>query len=795
MYKRLKNNKFKFTIGFILLITLNFTSFSFIHPSLHKSINDSNLLKTSGVYYSIVIDDLPGSLTNWAWAETQLWCTGSGTVGSPYIIEAHTFEFSTGLACFSILNSRKYFIINNCTIRNSPLFSVGLSLKNVTNGQILNSYIHNHSSDGIELSDTSEIFIANNKIYNNSWSGILVDLNCENITVTGNIIHDNGWYGIETYSDNNLFYNNYFTNLGWEHARDDGFNNDWNNTIKGNYWDDYGGYDMDLDGIGDDPYDVPPAGGSQDYLPIWSKQGPIAIDDLPSSLNDWSWAVSQAWCSGSGTELDPYIIENLDIDGNNIDSCISIKNSEVYFTINSCIVYNAGPSQTDAGIHLNNVTDGNLIQNDCSNNGYAGIHLNGSDNNLISGNSVNNNTVHGIIVWANCEDNIISGNTINENTQDGIHIVNSHNNTISHNTIKDNINNDMSGLYLSNSMDNTIYENTFHNNYYGIDLYLSDYNVIYENVFTINNRCGIYIDEGDGGSHNNLAYHNFFINNVIHAIDDEPTNKWNNSYIGNYWDNHTGPDESPQDGIVDTPYNITGKAGSKDFLPIAEDGPPIITINSPSNDDVFGTNAPAFTITVTDKNLDSIWYTLDGGITNFTITTNWTIDQIAWSALSQGNVTITFYASDIPGNIGSAEVSIEKDAEAPLIIINSPSAGEEFGNNAPTFNITVIDKYLDSMWYSLDEGLTNFTITTNGTIDQTAWSALSQGNVTITFYANDTLGNLASESVNVEKGISVSGNNFIITIIVISIVAGAAITTLIVAIFLKRRKPGEEVPI
>ncbi|MBY8984146.1 MAG: right-handed parallel beta-helix repeat-containing protein [Candidatus Lokiarchaeota archaeon] len=795
MYMRQKNHKFNFTIGFILLLMLNFTSFSFILAPLHKSINDSNLLNTSGLYYSIVIDDLPGSLTNWAWAETQPWCTGSGTVESPYIIEGHTFEFSTGLACFSILNSRKPFIINNCTIRYSQSIAVGLSLENVTNGQILNSHIHNHSADGIVLLDASEIFISNNEIYNNSWSGILVYLNCENITVTGNTIHDNGWYGVEVLSDNNLFYNNSFTNPGLGHANDIGFFNSWNNSVLGNYWDDYSGYDMDFDGIGDDPYDVPPAGMSQDYLPIWSIQGPIAIDDLPGSLNDWSWAASQSWCRGSGTELDPYIIENLNLDGNNIDSCISIKNSEKYFTINGCIVYNAGPSQTDAGIYLNNVTNGNLIQNDCSNNGYVGIHLNGSNNNLISRNSVNNNAIHGIAVWANCEENIILGNTINKNTQDGVHIVNSHNNTISQNTIKDNFHNDMSGLYLSNSLDNTINENTFHNNYYGIDLYLSDYNVIYENVFTVNNRCGIYIDEGDGGSHNNLAYHNFFINNVIHAIDDEPTNNWNNSYIGNYWDNHTGPDENPQDGIVDKPYNITGKAGSKDFLPIAEDGPPIITINSPSDDDVFGTKSPTFTISITDSNLDSIWYTLDGGITNFTSTTNGTIDQTAWSALSQGNVTITFYASDIPGNIGSAEVYIEKDAVAPLIIINSPSTGDKFGINAPAFNITVIDDRLDSVWYSLDGGLTNFIITTNGTIKQTAWSALSQGNITITFYANDTLGNLAAENLNVEKTLPVSGINFIIIIITISIVSGAAITTLVVVIFLKKRKPGEEVPI
>lgn len=797
MYKKLNNRKIKFIFGLILFITLNFASIPSFHTPINKSLNELNEIKSSGVYYDIVINDLPGSLTNWSWVETQLWFGGgSGTLGDPYIIEDHTFEYSAGSgACFSIINSRKYFIINNCTFRNSSLLNAGLKLVNVTYGQIFDSYFYDNVADGIELEDTNEMLILNNEIYNNDLSGIFMWGTSENNTITRNNFHNNAGVGAEIYSSNNLFYNNCFTNPNVGQVYDDG-TNDWNNTFIGNYWDDYTGYDMDLNGIGDTPYDVPPVGGSQDFLPKWNLQESIAIDDLPSSLIDWSWAVSQAWCSGWGTEIDPYIIENLNIDGNNTGNCISVENSKVYFTISNCIVYNAGSSQPDAGIHLNNVTKGSLIQNNCSDNGYAGIHLEGCDNNIISGITVNNNVMHGIVVRNNCNDNNISGNTLNNNNWDGIHIVNSNNNTISQNSIKDNINNDKAGVYLSNSMNNTIYENTIYNNYYGINLYLSDYNVISENIFTMNNRCGIYIDEGDGGSHNNLAYRNFFINNVIHAIDDEPTNNWNNSYIGNYWDNHTGPDEYPQDGIVDEPYNITGKANSRDFLPIADDGAPIIIINSPSDEDMFGTNAPGYNVTITDVYLFEMWYTLDGGLHNYTFSDfTSSIKQSAWDSLSDGTITLTFYASDKPGNIGSAEVDIEKETVAPLIIIHSPLAGEEFGNNAPAFSITVIEEHLDSMWYSLEVGLPNFIVTPNGTIDQTAWSVLSQGNVTITFFANDTLGNFASENVNVEKLIHVPGDNFIITIIIISIVSGAAVASVVIIIILKKRKVVEEVEI
>ena len=79
-------------------------------------------------------------------------------------------------------------------------------------------------------------------------------------------------------------------------------------------------------------------------------------------------------------------------------------------------------------------------------------------------------------------------------------------------------------------------------------------------------RSPVFIDSN---SDNNSLYENFFIENLKHAIDNGADNKWNSSTIGNYWDNHTGPDNN-NDGIVDSPYTyIGGSAGSIDYLPIA----------------------------------------------------------------------------------------------------------------------------------------------------------------------------------------------------------------------------------
>ena len=54
--------------------------------------------------------------------------------------------------------------------------------------------------------------------------------------------------------------------------------------------------------------------------------GPIKIDDDDPTKN-WSVTASTYdWCSGSGLLSDPYIIENVTIDGQNTYNCIHIDN-------------------------------------------------------------------------------------------------------------------------------------------------------------------------------------------------------------------------------------------------------------------------------------------------------------------------------------------------------------------------------------------------------------------------------------------------------------------------------------
>ena len=106
---------------------------------------------------------------------------------------------------------------------------------------------------------------------------------------------------------------------------------------------------------------------------------------------------------------------------------------------------------------------------------------------------------------------------------------------------------------ISNSSDTGIYLE-----------YLCNNNTITLNLISNNTVFELYVyDECDW----NFIFKNWFIGNGLHAVEDRNTfNQWDDGYIGNYWDNYTGPDNN-RDGIGDIPYNITGDTGSKDRYP------------------------------------------------------------------------------------------------------------------------------------------------------------------------------------------------------------------------------------
>ena len=589
---------------------------------------------------------------------------------------------------------------------------------------------------------------------------------------------------------------------------------------------------------------------------------PLIIDDTGAGNYTWGEAVLQPWCSGSGTQNNPYIIENIFIDAAIPNSpCLTIQYSVKHFIVrNSTFIdsWSGGSSSPYiAGLRIINASNG-LIQNNTFENNNCAISLHQTSYIKIINNSFNSNVWSiaivksqfveiienildrngvggvGIYNWISdynkisynvikggnaavffdtgCYNNLVTNNwlynfadsaislwgisTYNEIIDNSISLClkgielksYSYYNTIAYNNITSCSESgiQMGGPNIPACTHNTIIGNNISDNLgNGIKMILTAiFNIIKSNIISNNGIAGI--DISGANCINNSIYNNSFKSNIIHAIDNDGQgnwwnnpdlcNWWNNSEIGNFWDNYTGSDFN-DDGIGDIPHNISLSPLVQDMQPIWDDGddptPPELTIITPNDRQVIGYNSPTFEVYSKSIYIDSMWYNLNYTSTNRTISEfTGIINQIMWNQFTEGNITITFYANDTLGYVGSAEILVEKDLTLPIIAIDSPIEGDAFGTEAPIFNITIIEKNYLICWYtlegeityiqqnfSLNGGITNLTITDNniynfiGIINQTAWDSLPSGNITVTFYAQDTAGNTEMISVTIIKSI------------------------------------------
>ncbi len=180
---------------------------------------------------------------------------------------------------------------------------------------------------------------------------------------------------------------------------------------------------------------------------------------------------------------------------------------------------------------------------------------------------------------------------------------------------------------------------------------------------------------------------------------------------------------------------------------------PNILINSPKLNELFGEIAPDFNITIITDSINTSWYSIDNGNTNiFFIGSTGTISQAAWTIIDDGQVIIQFYTNNSAGYIGSSNVTVNKDTTPPQITIDSPTPYQYFGETVPIFNLSIIEPYLNTTWYTLDNGVTNITFSgSTGQINQSEWDKKTDGLVILQFYANDTLGYLGFKEINLTK--------------------------------------------
>jgi nitrous oxidase accessory protein len=121
-----------------------------------------------------------------------------------------------------------------------------------------NAFIHNRgfSSFGILFQDCDDILAEDNFIVDNA-TGIFLEA-LRQSTFRGNVIAEND-VALQIYSsaDRNLFVgNNFVENLSPLRLVGKRTTTRWAEGGRGNYWGDYDGYDLNLDGVGDVPHQV-----------------------------------------------------------------------------------------------------------------------------------------------------------------------------------------------------------------------------------------------------------------------------------------------------------------------------------------------------------------------------------------------------------------------------------------------------------------------------------------------------------------------------------------------------------
>jgi len=196
--------------------------------------------------------------------------------------------------------------------------------------------------------------------------------------------------------------------------------------------------------------------------------------------------------------------------------------------------------------------------------------------------------------------------------------------------------------------------------------------------------------------------------------------------------------------------------------------PPIIQVTSPENQ-TYNEITLNFTV-----NRDTQWigYSLDSKA-NITLTKGMQLFN-----LTEGSHSITLYANDSRGNMGSSSsVFFSLDTIPPKIVITAPKNQSYSSTN---LQLTFIeDKPVTSLTYSLD-GQKNMTIVGNVTLP-----ALSNGKHSLTVYATDEVGNTGSKTVYFDI-------SPFPTVLVVGVVVSITIAFAAGYIVYERRKPSHK---
>ena len=204
--------------------------------------------------------------------------------------------------------------------------------------------------------------------------------------------------------------------------------------------------------------------------------------------------------------------------------------------------------------------------------------------------------------------------------------------------------------------------------------------------------------------------------------------------------------------------DTAGNSNSSDLQIIKDSIAPSIDIINPLDGTLFS-EAPEIEVSIFDIHINETWYTVIGSGQNYPFTTSiFEVNSTLWAAQDEDTVVIRIYANDTAGNLEYADLTIVKDSLNPILTINSPVGGMQFGATPPTINITITELHLDEFWFRINDSSTLYFVTiSNGenvfTMESSIWDIIPEGYVKIDFFANDTLGKVGTISITIIKEI------------------------------------------
>src|SRR3989339_662416 len=218
--------------------------------------------------------------------------------------------------------------------------------------------------------------------------------------------------------------------------------------------------------------------------------------------------------------------------------------------------------------------NGSTFIGDKSNEGIEIYDSTGRNNNTIKNCNLKNYSI-GINLKGPHNSNIIINNVLEDNYNGIVFGKTNYYDKLKYNTIKgNNFSNNRYGILLefahgnNNITENIIINSSINGRMVGDEGIENIWNNIINDNHLWNNNEGVHLTSG---TVTNKIYNNFFRSNTIQAQDEGTNNLWNNSEIGNNWDDYDSAEEGcydmNQDFICDLPYNISGNAGNKDYLP------------------------------------------------------------------------------------------------------------------------------------------------------------------------------------------------------------------------------------